>query len=147
MTNYYDILGVDNRASQAEIKKSFWTLAMKYHPDKNKSSEDSKLKFMLIIEAYEVLSEILSFSDATARKDYDINTNRDKHDYVYARPRTPSADLERIYSYSQIKRNRDGTIGSGMWDISESASIGLWKATIVLFGGLGAMAILIMIFH
>jgi DnaJ-class molecular chaperone len=139
--NYYDILGVDNRASQAEIKKSFRTLAMKYHPDKNKSSEDFKHKFMLIIEAYEVLS------DATARKDYDINTNRDKHDYVYARPRTPSADLERIYSYSQIKRNRDGTIGSGMWDISESASIGLWKATIVLFGGLGAMAILIMIFH
>ena len=34
-----------------------------------------------------------------------------------------------------------------MWDISESASTGLWKATIVLFGGLGAMAILIMIFH
>jgi curved DNA-binding protein CbpA len=140
VTNYYDILGVDNRASQAEIKKSFRTLAMKYHPDKNKSSEDSRLKFMLIIEAYEVLS------DATARKDYDKNTNRDKHDYVYARPWTPSADLERIYSYSQIKRNRDGTIG-GMWDISESASTGLWKATIVLFGGLGAMAILIMIFH
>jgi curved DNA-binding protein CbpA len=141
VTNYYDILGVDNRASQAEIKKSFRTLAMKYHPDKNKSSEDSKLKFMLIIEAYEVLS------DATARKDYDMNTNRGGHDYVYARPWTPSADLERIYSYSHIKRNRESTIGGGMWDINESASTGLWKATIVLFGGLGAMAILIMIFH
>ena len=57
MPNYYDILGVNNRASQAEIKKSFRTLAMKYHPDKNKNSEDSEHKFMLIIEAYEVLSE------------------------------------------------------------------------------------------
>ena len=34
-----------------------------------------------------------------------------------------------------------------MWDISESASVGLWKATMVLFGGLGAVVILIMIFH
>jgi len=140
--NYYDILGVDNRASQAEIKKSFRTLAMKYHPDKNKSSEDSKHKFMLIIEAYEVLS------DETARREYDINTNRGRVDYVSARPWTPSADFERIYSYSQIKRrSRDGTIGGGMWDISESSSTGLWKATLVLFGGLGAMAVLIMIFH
>jgi hypothetical protein len=34
-----------------------------------------------------------------------------------------------------------------MWDISETTSKGLWKATLVLFGGLGAMAILIMLFH
>lgn len=115
---------------------------MKYHPDKNKGSEDSKHKFMLIIEAYEVLS------DETARRDYDINTNHGMHNYVSARAWTPSADFERIYSYSEIKRrNRDGTIDGGMWDISETASTGLWKATMVLFGGLGAMAILIMIFH
>jgi DnaJ-class molecular chaperone len=139
--NYYDILGIDNRASQAEIKKSFRTLAMKYHPDKNKSSEDSKHKFMLIIEAYEVLS------DETARRDYDINTSHGMHNYVSARPWTPSADFERIYSYSKIRRNREGAIDGGMWDISETTSTGLWKATIVLFGGLGAMAILIMIFH
>jgi len=140
--NYYEILGVNNHASQTEIKQSFRTLAMKYHPDKNKNSEDSKHKFMLIIEAYEVLSDEMS------RRDYDINTNHGTHDRVYARPWTPSADFERIYSYSQIKRrSRDGSIGGGMWDISETASKGLWKATIVLFGGLGAMAILIMLFH
>jgi DnaJ-class molecular chaperone len=139
--NYYDILGVNNRASQAEIKKSFRTLAMKYHPDKNKSPECSKHKFMLIIEAYEVLS------DETTRREYDINTNHGKVEYVSARPWTPSADFERIYSYSQIKRSRDGWNGGGMWDISESASTGLWKATLVLFGGLGAMTVLIMIFH
>ena len=115
---------------------------MKYHPDKNKNSEDSKHKFMLIIEAYEVLSDEMS------RRDYDINTNHGTHDRVHARPWTPSADFERIYSYSQIKRrSRNGSIGGGMWDISETASKGLWKATLILFGGLGAMAILIMLFH
>ena len=142
MSNYYDILEVNNHASHSEIKKSFRNLALKYHPDKNKNSEDSKHKFMKIIEAYEVLS------DEIARRDYDNKTNHGMYDYASARPWIPSADFERIYSYSEIKRRyRDGTIGGGMWDISESASVGLWKATIILFGGLGAVVIVIMLFH
>ena len=63
MTNPYIVLGVSNTASQAEIKKSFRNLALKYHPDRNKNSE-AKQKFIQIIEAYEVLS------DGQARKDY-----------------------------------------------------------------------------
>jgi hypothetical protein len=142
VSNYYDILEVDSRASHSEIKNSFRNLALKYHPDKNKNSEDSKHKFMKIIEAYEVLS------DELARRDYDNKTNHGMYDYASARPWIPSADFDRIYSYSEIKRRyRDGTIGGGMWDISESASVGLWKATIILFGGLGAVVIVIMLFH
>jgi len=142
VSNYYDILEVNYHASHSEIKKSFRNLALKYHPDKNKNSEDSKHKFMKIIEAYEVLS------DGIARRDYDNKTNHGMYDYASARPWIPSADFERIYSYSEIKRRyRDGTIGGGMWDISESASVGLWKATIILFGGLGAVVIVIMLFH
>jgi hypothetical protein len=97
---------------------------------------------MQIIEAYEVLS------DEIDRRDYDNKTNHGSHANASARIWIPSADFERIYSYSEIKRRyRDGSIGGGMWDISESASVGLWKATMVLFGGLGAVVILIMIFH
>jgi DnaJ-class molecular chaperone len=66
--NYYEILGVSPDASQAEIKKSFRNLALQHHPDKNKNSEESKQKFMKIIEAYEVLS------DEQARRNYDSNT-------------------------------------------------------------------------
>ena len=57
MPNYYEILEVSPDASQAEIKKSFRNLALQHHPDKNKNSEESKQKFMKIIEAYEVLSD------------------------------------------------------------------------------------------
>jgi hypothetical protein len=32
-----------------------------------------------------------------------------------------------------------------MWDISESASVGMWKATMILFGGLVAIVIFIML--
>ncbi|MGI0020494.1 MAG: DnaJ domain-containing protein, partial [Nitrososphaera sp.] len=57
MPNYYETLGLEPGASQDEIKKSFRSLAMKYHPDKNKNSEESRQKFMKIVEAYEVLSD------------------------------------------------------------------------------------------
>jgi DnaJ-class molecular chaperone len=115
---------------------------MKYHPDKNKNSEDSKTKFMQIIEAYEVLS------DESNRKDYDNKTNYGMRNYTPATQWNPSADFDRIYSYSEIKRKyRDASSRGGMWDISETASTSLWKATIVLFGGLGALVIVIMMFH
>lgn len=54
--DYYEILGVDKKASVEGIKSSYRKLAMKYHPDKNKSS-DAEEKFKEISEAYAVLSD------------------------------------------------------------------------------------------
>lgn len=62
--DYYEILGVDKKASEKQIKKAFRQLAMKYHPDKNKSKGAVK-RFREIAEAYEVLS------DPKKRKEYD----------------------------------------------------------------------------
>lgn len=52
--DYYEILGVDKKASKDEVKKAFRTLAHKYHPDK-KTGDDAKFKE--INEAYSVLSD------------------------------------------------------------------------------------------
>jgi molecular chaperone DnaJ len=54
--DYYDTLGVARNAGQEDIKKAFRRLAMKYHPDRNKS-EDAHDRFKAINEAYEVLGD------------------------------------------------------------------------------------------
>lgn len=54
--DYYEILGVSKDASEADIKKSYRKLAMKYHPDRSKEPGASE-KFKEISEAYAVLSD------------------------------------------------------------------------------------------
>lgn len=62
--DYYKTLGVISKASEAEIKKAYFSLAKQWHPDVNKSP-DAKNKFAEINQAYETLS------DPEKRKTYD----------------------------------------------------------------------------
>lgn len=52
----YKALGVDKNVSEAEIKKAYRKLALKYHPDKGGNKEDEK-KFKEVTEAYEILGD------------------------------------------------------------------------------------------
>jgi curved DNA-binding protein len=80
--DYYQVLGVDKKASQDEIKKAFRKLAVKYHPDKNPGDKEAENKFKLINEANEVLS------DPEKRKKYDtLGENWNK--YQHAGPGQP----------------------------------------------------------
>lgn len=130
MPSYYEILEVTPEATADDIKKSFRKLALKYHPDKNKNSEESKQKFMKIVEAYEVLSNDQS------RKQYDGKSEQSTW--------VPSADFSRVYSYEELKRQYKTQVQGGMWDISEKATMGMWKATIILFAGLAALVVFIL---
>lgn len=55
--DYYEVLGVDRNASDAEIKKAYRTLAMKHHPDRNPDDAKAEELFKEASEAYQVLSE------------------------------------------------------------------------------------------
>lgn len=54
--DYYEVLGIQKGASLSEIKKSYFQLAKKYHPDQNKENPSAVQKFQEATEAYEVLS-------------------------------------------------------------------------------------------
>lgn len=60
--NYYEVLGVDKKADKDTIKKAFYKLASKHHPDKG----GDEAKFKEVNEAYQVLS------DENKRKEYDM---------------------------------------------------------------------------
>lgn len=56
--DYYEVLGVGKSASEAELKRAFRKLAMKYHPDRNSDNKDvAEKKFKEVKEAYEILSD------------------------------------------------------------------------------------------
>lgn len=63
--DYYEILGVERGVSDADLKKAYRRLAMKYHPDRNPDDKEAEGRFKEAKEAYEVLT------DADKRAAYD----------------------------------------------------------------------------
>ncbi|PYI28267.1 DnaJ domain protein [Aspergillus indologenus CBS 114.80] len=63
--DYYKTLGLDKSASEKDIKRAYRTLSKKFHPDKNPGDDTAREKFVLIAEAYDILST------PTTRKIYD----------------------------------------------------------------------------
>ncbi len=63
--DYYEVLGVPRNASEADVKKSYRRLAMKFHPDRNPGDNSAEASFKEAKEAYEILS------DAQKRAAYD----------------------------------------------------------------------------
>ena len=138
MSDYYKILGIAKDSDQIQIRKAFRQLALLHHPDKNKNSEESKVKFMELVQAYEVLS------DEKARERYDFNTVNEKNFQKFNW--TPSADFANFYSYENLKREyNENIVSGGMWEISEKANAGLWKATFILLGSLGLISVFIIL--
>lgn len=91
--DYYDVLGVPKNATQKDIKKAYYVLAKKYHPDTNKNDSQTAKKFQEISEAYEVLS------DEAKRKNYDFTGGASSN---------PNAGFSRHASESNTYTRQDG---------------------------------------
>ncbi|XWS12797.1 hypothetical protein CRYUN_Cryun37aG0121000 [Craigia yunnanensis] len=77
----YDLLGVSQNANASEIKKAYYKLSLKHHPDKNPDPESRKI-FVKIANAYEILKD-----EAT----------REQYDYAIAHPEEVFYNTARYY--------------------------------------------------
>ena len=55
--DYYEVLGVSKNATDAELKKAYRRLAMKYHPDRNPDDKKAEDNFKEAKEAHDILSD------------------------------------------------------------------------------------------
>lgn len=95
--NYYRVLGVSPKATQAQIKNAFYKLSLKHHPDKHKGSEESHDKFQEISEAYNVLG------NHEERKVYDRDLVVDgqlRAEQAYTSA-SPSKPRQSIYNFDE----------------------------------------------
>lgn len=56
--DFYEVLGVSRSSTDAEIKKAYRKMAMKYHPDRNPDNKEAEEKFKDVQKAYEILSDV-----------------------------------------------------------------------------------------
>ncbi|KAJ3676106.1 hypothetical protein LUZ60_003518 [Juncus effusus] len=77
----YDLLGVSQNANSSEIKRAYYKLSLKYHPDKNPDPESKKL-FVKVANAYEILKD---------------ESTRQQYDYAIAHPEEYFYNTARYY--------------------------------------------------
>lgn len=73
MDNLYDVLGVTQDATEAELKRAFRALSKKYHPDVNPGDRKAEEKFREVSEAYSLLQ------DSHKRAEYDKKLDKEKN--------------------------------------------------------------------
>ena len=102
--DYYQVLGVDKKATQDEIKKSYRKMALQFHPDRNPGNKEAEEKFKEAAEAYEVLG------DEQKRQRYD----QFGHEGIRGTDFRPFTDVNDIFStFSDIF---GGGLGGSIFD-------------------------------
>lgn len=99
MKNYYYFLGVDEDASEEQIKKAYRKLSLKYHPDKNDNDDFFADRFREVNEAYETLV------DSERRRAYDQG-----HTYRKKSTQTNLPPFIKSFSVSQTTANKGDEI-------------------------------------
>ena len=74
--SHYDVLGVDRKASDAQIKTAYIELSKKYHPDLNPGSSELDSRYLEVREAYDTLSSSLKRNEYDQYQEYQQQQQR-----------------------------------------------------------------------
>jgi len=136
VTDPYSVLGVSTTASPAEIRQSFRELALKYHPDKNKNSEESRQKFIQIVEAYRVLTE-----DNARKEPYHKNGYGGSYTYPHSGYKWFSSNLNGFYDHlKRTQRITSNTQGHTIRYIGKATNALIRKGPMVLISSIATAA-------
>ncbi len=102
--DYYEVLGIDKKASKDDIKKAFHKLAHKFHPDKNSGDAE---KFKEVSEAYSILS------DDKKRSEYD------SYGRVFSEGGGTGGNYNGGFDFSQFQDAFNQSGGMGGFDFSD----------------------------
>ncbi|MDH5609435.1 MAG: DnaJ domain-containing protein [Cyclobacteriaceae bacterium] len=125
MATYYDILGVSETATAAQIKSAFKKMALRYHPDKNQGDPLMEERFKEINQAYQVLS------NPYEKARYDIMSQFGKQPTVppsYNPPRYDRPMYQPVYTRRQVDHREN------------------WIATAYAFGFTLVVAVMVLTF-
>lgn len=100
--DYYKVLGIDKKATDAEIKKAYRKMARKLHPDLNPNDSTAKQKFQQVNEANEVLS------DPAKRVKYDKYGKDWMHAEEFENQRKQQAQYQQQYGQSAGRQGSSG---------------------------------------
>ncbi|XP_020803085.1 uncharacterized protein LOC110179820 [Drosophila serrata] len=98
--NFYRVLGVNEDASEEEIKKAFHQLASRCHPDKSRSGATEK-EFKKILHAYKVLTDVVqrNYHNIHLRQRQQRNSNRTHPRHEEAHPTQEPSISQRFWSW------------------------------------------------
>ena len=106
--DYYSILGVSKDTNDADLKKSYYKLAKKYHPDKNKEA-GAEEKFKEISKAYEILSDVSKRRLYDLQNDFDIVKTTTAKTTTKTQESTYSPKTAGYTFYQETEETKSGT--------------------------------------
>jgi hypothetical protein len=132
--NFYELLGIDRQATEAEVKKAYRNLVKQYHPDLS-SKPDTAKSFQLIQTAYEVLSDPHKraiYDQLLHRREQGLHQGRSRESFYngaqqreYAYSTTTAPESTQLSRAEKVQFHLKQAVGAGILSVLAIVSIGL----------------------